>query len=111
MTRNRSIVLVVLLGALVALAGAAEAQTTLETMKKRGKLVAGVKTDFPPFGYVDAGGKNLGFDVDVAHLFAKALFNDDQQVEISGQDADVHPRPFGRAACAVFCSSLASASA
>jgi ABC-type amino acid transport substrate-binding protein len=82
MTRNRSIVLVVLLGALVALAGAAEAQTTLETVKKRGKLVAGVKTDFPPFGYVDASGRNLGFDVDVAHLFAKALFNDEQQVEL-----------------------------
>ena len=82
MTRNRSIVLAALLAALVALAGIAEAQTTLETVKKRGKLVAGVKTDFPPFGYVDAGGKNLGFDVDVAHLFAKALFNDDQQVEL-----------------------------
>ena len=82
MTRNRSIALAVLLAALVALAGAAEAQTTLETVKKRGKLVAGVKTDFPPFGYVDAGGRNLGFDVDVAHLFAKALFNDDQQVEL-----------------------------
>ena len=82
MTRNRSIALAVLLAALVTLAGIAEAQTTLETVKKRGKLVAGVKTDFPPFGYVDASGKNLGFDVDVAHLFAKALFNDEQQVEL-----------------------------
>jgi ABC-type amino acid transport substrate-binding protein len=63
-------------------AGPAEAQSTLEVVKKRGKLVAGVKTDFPPFGYVDAAGKNLGFDVDVAHLFAKALFNDDQQLEL-----------------------------
>lgn len=85
MTRNRSTVLVTLLVALAAFvagAGLAEAQSTLETVKKRGKLIAGVKTDFPPFGYVDAGGKNLGFDVDVAHLFAKALFNDDNQVEL-----------------------------
>ena len=52
---------VVALAAVVALAGIAEAQSTLETVKKRGKLIAGVKTDFPPFGYVDAGGKNLGF--------------------------------------------------
>jgi ABC-type amino acid transport substrate-binding protein len=81
MTRTRSIATAVL-AALLALAGLAEAQGTLETVKKRGKLIAGVKTDFPPFGYVDASGKNLGFDVDVAHLFAKALFNDDNQVEL-----------------------------
>src|SRR5574341_973725 len=55
---------------------------TLEEVKKRGKLIAGVKTDFPPFGYVDSGGKNLGFDVDVAHLFAKALFDDENKVEL-----------------------------
>ncbi len=63
-------------------AGLADAQSTLEVVKKRGKLLAGVKTDFPPFGTVDAAGKNLGFDVDVAHLFAKALFRDENQVEL-----------------------------
>ncbi len=63
-------------------AGLAEAQSALATIKKRGKLIAGVKTDFPPFGTVDASGKNIGFDVDVAHLFAKALFNDENQVEL-----------------------------
>jgi ABC-type amino acid transport substrate-binding protein len=85
MTPNRSHVWRVLLTGIAALAllvGVAEAQSTLETVKKRGKLIAGVKTDFPPFGYVDASGKNLGFDVDVAHLFAKALFKDDNQVEL-----------------------------
>ncbi len=84
MTRtHRTVVGAVLaLAALATLVSLAEAQSTLETVKKRGKLIAGVKTDFPPFGYVDAGGKNLGFDVDVAHLFAKALFNDDNQVEL-----------------------------
>jgi len=66
----------------VAFVSTATAQSTLETVKKRGKLVAGVKTDFPPFGTIDASGKNVGFDVDVAHLFAKALFNDEQQVEL-----------------------------
>jgi len=60
----------------------ASAQSTLETVKKRGKLIAGVKTDFPPFGTVDAAGKNVGFDVDVAHRFTRALFNDEQQVEL-----------------------------
>ena len=75
-------VMLVAVAAWLAGAGAAEAQSTLEVVKKRGKLVAGVKTDFPPFGFVDAAGKNMGFDVDVAHLFAKALFNDENQVEL-----------------------------
>ena len=81
MTPNRSIVLS-LLGALLVFVGTADAQGTLDAVKKRGRLIAGVKTDFPPFGYVDAGGKNLGFDVDVAHLFAKVLFKDENQVEL-----------------------------
>lgn len=55
---------------------------TLDEVKKRGRLIAGVKADFPPFGYVDSAGKNLGFDVDVAHLFAKALFGDENKVEL-----------------------------
>jgi ABC-type amino acid transport substrate-binding protein len=66
----------------LALVGQATAGSTLDEVKKRGKLIAGVKADFPPFGYVDSAGKNLGFDVDVAHLFAKALFNDENQVEL-----------------------------
>lgn len=70
------------LALVVGLASTAAGQSTLETVKKRGKLIAGVKTDFPPFGTIDASGKNAGFDVDVAHLFAKALFNDEQQVEL-----------------------------
>ena len=64
------------------LAGWAEAETTLDTIKKRGHLIVGVKSDFPPFGYVDSSGKNLGFDVDVAHLFAQALFKDANKVEL-----------------------------
>src|SRR3989441_12893582 len=53
--------------------GPADAQSTLEVVKKRGKLIAGVKTDFPPFGTIDASRRNVGFDVDVAHRFAQAL--------------------------------------
>lgn len=74
--------LFVLMGLLaLALVGQAAAGT-LDEVKKRGKLIAGVKTDFPPFGYVDSSGKNLGFDVDVAHIFAKTLFDDENKVEL-----------------------------
>lgn len=58
-----------------------DAQSALETVKKRGKLVVGVKTDAPPFGTV-ANGKNVGFDVDIAHRLAKALFNDENQLKL-----------------------------
>jgi len=75
-------VVTVMLALAVGIATTAWAQSTLDTVKKRGKLVAGVKTDFPPFGTVDSSGKNVGFDVDVAHRFAKALFNDEQQAEL-----------------------------
>jgi ABC-type amino acid transport substrate-binding protein len=73
----------ILVAGLLALVLAGQAMAgTLDEVKKRGKLIAGVKTDFPPFGYVDSSGKNLGFDVDIAHLFAKTLFDDENKVEL-----------------------------
>ena len=83
MSLIRRSILAALATALIAtLTAPAGAQSTLETVRKRGKLIAGVKTDFPPFGTVDAAGRNVGFDVDVAHRFARALFNDENQVEL-----------------------------
>lgn len=79
--RRRGVLAIVTLAAVLGTGSHAQAQSTLEVVKKRGKLVAGVKTDFPPFGTVDSSGKNVGFDVEVAHRFARALFNDENQVE------------------------------
>jgi ABC-type amino acid transport substrate-binding protein len=53
----------------------------LEDARSRGKLLVGVKTDFPPFGYLDPSGKPAGFDVDVARYLAKALFEDEGRLE------------------------------
>ena len=69
------LVIVSLLFAGTALAG------TLQDVKARGKLLAGVKTDFPPFGFVDEKGVNKGFDVDIAKALAKELFGKDTAVE------------------------------
>ena len=46
----------------------------LDDARARGKLVVGVKTDFPPFGYLDSAGKPQGFDVEIARYLAKDLF-------------------------------------
>jgi polar amino acid transport system substrate-binding protein len=54
---------------------------TLQDVKARGKILAGVKTDFPPFGFVDEKGMNMGFDVDIAKALAKELFGKEDAVE------------------------------
>lgn len=43
---------------------------------QRGKLLVGVRSDFPPFGYLDKSGNLQGVDVEVARYLAKALFDD-----------------------------------
>src|SRR5258708_38337768 len=52
--------------------GGASAQT-LEKIKERGKLVAGVKADYKPFGFRDPSGKIIGFEPDLAQDVADAL--------------------------------------
>lgn len=65
----------VLAAALMAVwAGSAPAQeSTLEVVKKRGTLIAGVKADYPPFGYTDKDGHLVGFDIEIMNYVAKKL--------------------------------------
>jgi polar amino acid transport system substrate-binding protein len=51
-------------------------------VKSRKKWVIGVKCDFAPFGFVDAGGKNDGYDVQVARRFAQLAFGSKSKVEL-----------------------------
>lgn len=51
----------------------AQAQASLEAIKSRGTLLAGVKYDTPPFGYVDQSNQVIGFDIDLVKEIAKAL--------------------------------------
>lgn len=54
----------------------------LDDARSRGKLLVGVKTDFPPFGYLDPAGKPRGFDADIARYLARALFEDEGRLEL-----------------------------
>ncbi len=54
-------------------AGTARADGTIDAIKARGKLLAGVKYDTPPFGYLDDKNQVVGFDVDLMREIAKAL--------------------------------------
>jgi len=60
------------LAGMVLVAGDVAAQT-YDAVKERGKVIIGVQGDNPPFGFLDATGKNDGFDVDVAALFGEFL--------------------------------------
>ena len=51
----------------------ATAQSSLEQIKTRGKLLAGVKFDTPPFGFLDKDNKPVGFDLDLATKVAEKI--------------------------------------
>jgi general L-amino acid transport system substrate-binding protein len=57
------------------------AASMLETVKSRGKLVCGVHTELPGFGYIDSDGRNVGFDPDLCRAVAVAVLNDPAAVE------------------------------
>jgi putative glutamine transport system substrate-binding protein len=55
---------------------------TIEDIKKRGKLIAGVKYDTYLFGYKDPNDKQVkGFEIDLMKAFAKKLLGDENKVE------------------------------
>jgi polar amino acid transport system substrate-binding protein len=73
-TAKRFLGLLVGVSLLLGVTGLATAQESLlETVKKRGTLVAGVKADYPPFGYTDKDGQLVGFDIDIMRYVAEKL--------------------------------------
>lgn len=60
---------------------AAQTKSSIQEIKDRGTIRIGVFSDKPPFGFVDASGKNQGFDVYIAKRFAKDLLGDESKVE------------------------------
>jgi polar amino acid transport system substrate-binding protein len=64
---------VVALAAMSATGAAAQSQDTLAQIKSRGKLIAGVKFDTPPFGFLDDKNQPVGFDLDIVRGIAKRI--------------------------------------
>ena len=60
---------------------AVAAESDLEYVKNKGKLVVGI-TDFAPMDYKDKDGKWIGFDADNATAFAKSLGVDVEFIEV-----------------------------
>jgi polar amino acid transport system substrate-binding protein len=73
--------------ALVGSAGAAQADK-LQDVLQRGKLVVGTGSTNPPWHFRDDKGNLAGFDIDIAKIIAKGLFNDPEKVEFVVQASD-----------------------
>jgi general L-amino acid transport system substrate-binding protein len=68
------------------------ARDIFQAVTNRGRVVCGVHTSLPGFGYLDEQGRNLGFDIDLCRAVAVAMFNDTEAVEfVAIQAADRGP--------------------
>jgi ABC-type amino acid transport substrate-binding protein len=52
---------------------AAAQQGTIQKIKERGKLLAGVKLDTPPFGFLDDKNEPAGFDIEIVRKIAARI--------------------------------------
>ena len=57
----------------------------LDTVLKRGKVIVGVSSEAPPFGFIDEKGELVGFDIDIAKVIANKMFGEDGHVEFLKQ--------------------------
>ncbi len=81
MQRKTVLVLLIFLCVLSLISYGEGIGATLQDIKARGKLIVGVKTDFPPFGFKDETGTHKGFDIDLAKVLGRELFGKEEAVE------------------------------
>jgi polar amino acid transport system substrate-binding protein len=73
---------------MLAAAGGASAQDRLQTILDRGHVIVGTGSTNPPWHFKDDAGNLVGYDVDMGHLLAKAIFDDPSKVEYVTQSSD-----------------------
>jgi polar amino acid transport system substrate-binding protein len=80
---------VLLFAASAAAVGVAQAaDSKLDSVLARGKLIVGTGSTNAPWHFQGADGKLQGFDIDIARMVAKGLFNDPSKVEFVVQSSD-----------------------
>ncbi|VVQ12094.1 Major cell-binding factor [Pseudomonas fluorescens] len=80
---------VFLFAASAAAVGVAQAaDSKLDSVLARGKLIVGTGSTNAPWHFQGADGKLQGFDIDIGHMIAKGLFNDPTKVEYVVQSSD-----------------------
>ena len=66
----------------------AQDASLLDTVLARGHLILGTGSTNPPWHFKDANDQLQGFDVDMGHIIAKALFADPNKIEYVIQSSD-----------------------
>lgn len=66
----------------------AETKSKLDEVLDRGKLIVGTGSTNAPWHFKDESSTLTGFDVDVAKIIAKALFDDPEKIEFVNQSGD-----------------------
>jgi len=59
-----------------------EEENRLQTVKDRGTLICASRNDVPGYGFLDAGGNNIGFDIDLCRAVATAVLGNPNAIEI-----------------------------
>ncbi len=54
----------------------------LETVRERGMLICAGRNDVVGFGFLDAAGRNVGFDIDLCRAVAAAVLGDPSAIEV-----------------------------
>ena len=54
----------------------------LQEVKSRDKVICASRNDVPGYGYLDASGNNVGFDIDLCRALAAAVLGDPNKIEI-----------------------------
>lgn len=66
----------------------AQEKSRLDVILDRGYLVVGTGSTNAPWHFTNAEGKLVGFDIDIARLIAKGLFDDPEKVQFVNQASD-----------------------
>jgi polar amino acid transport system substrate-binding protein len=78
----RKLLVVVLVSALfLGISFTGSSAKTLEDIKKSGKIVIGVKGDYPPWGTINEKNEFEGWEIDLCHKLAEDLFGNPNAVE------------------------------
>ena len=57
-------------------------ESRLQIVKDRGTLICASRNDVPGYGFLDTGGNNIGFDIDLCRAVATAVLGDPNAIEI-----------------------------
>ena len=64
-----------------AVAGNNRGSSRLDAVKARGKVICASRNDVAGYGYLDASGNNVGFDIDLCRALAAAVLGDPDAIE------------------------------